>query len=240
MNVFYVEKIVPYQPLILSPEESKHLIRVLRKAKGDIVQVTNGRSEMYEAVINNDNYKTGCELLLTAKLENTKETYYSHIAISPTKNLDRLEWFVEKATELGVHQITPLICARTEKGNVKKDRLEKIALAAMKQSGRAWLPIISEAVEFDTFINTVQQEDQKFVAYCEHLYEKKSPPHLSNQLKRGSRYTVLIGPEGDFTKEEVQQALQKGFENVSLGGNRLRTETAALYACSCVYTCNKN
>lgn len=242
MNLFYVENININSIVVLEPDESKHAVRVLRISKGDKVKITDGKGNLFEADVVNDNYKIGCELQIIRQLKNTIDNYYSHIAVSPTKNLDRIEWMVEKATEMGVHEITPIICERTEKVNIKTERLEKICLSAMKQSGRAWLPKINEPVKLIDFINSYNlpqsMKGEKIIAHCDHLYADEFIQNINSVINKNSASLVLIGPEGDFTKQEVEAALQKNFIPVSLGVNRLRTETAALYACAVIYNLN--
>lgn len=220
-----------YQPLIqegifyLNEEESKHCVRVLRKAKGDKIRLTDGKGFFYDALITKPDTKQ-CEFEITEKIPEQVRPFTVHIAISPTKNADRMEWFVEKAVEIGVAKITFIECKNTERSNLKLERIEKVALSAMKQSLKASYPVIQGLTKLTDFLKT-SSEDQKFVAYV----DQSNPYHLKNLVKPSSTL-VLIGPEGDFTHQELIFAIEAGFIKVSLGNSRLRTETAGLVACS--------
>jgi 16S rRNA (uracil1498-N3)-methyltransferase len=178
----------------------------------------------YEAQITNpDSSKCGFEIR-TSKVQSQK-TFRIHIAIAPTKNTERIEWFVEKTVELGVDQISFILCANSERKSMKMDRLEKVAVSAMKQSRQAWLPKLSPLLPFKDVLDSAT--NQKFIAFV----DSQNPQHLKSAAKPGGEALVLIGPEGDFSKEELQSAQDHGFQKVSLGSNRLRTETAGLAAC---------
>jgi 16S rRNA (uracil1498-N3)-methyltransferase len=220
-----------YQPLIrdgvdyLDADESKHAIRVMRKRIGDTVHITDGSGTLYDARIRSeDQHKCLFEIIATTSAP--EPDHHIHIAISPLNHPDRLEWFVEKAVELGVHRITLIVCTRTEKRYPKHDRLQKIAIGAMKQSLRFTLPAIEGPLPFDAFV-TQCKADQRYIAYV----DTTNPVHLMDEARRGSTYVVLIGPEGDFTGSELNHALTHGFVKVSLGTSRLRTETAGLATC---------
>ena len=207
----------------LSSEESKHCIKVLRNQEGDIIHLIDGQGNFYEANITiASQKKVAFEILRT--WEETPRSYSLHIAIAPTKNNDRFEWFIEKATEIGVDQITPIICAHSERKVIKNDRMAKIILSATKQSINAKLPILNQAISFNDFIKKDQNSDC-FIAHCEQL-EKTS---LKNVISINS--TILIGPEGDFSPKEIDLALKNNFKPISLGNSRLRTETAGIVAC---------
>lgn len=209
----------------LDPDESRHAVRVLRHRTGDIIFITDGKGLLYEGRITTEDQNRCAFEVVRVSSANTA-AHQIHIAISPLSHPDRLEWFVEKAVELGVHRITLISCARTEKRQVKPERLQKIAAGAMKQSQRLTLPPIDGPITFGTFIND-SEADQKFIAYV----DADNPLHLFNQARKEKSYLVCIGPEGDFTDKELQLALDSGFEKVSLGTARLRTETAGIAAC---------
>ncbi|MDF1575423.1 MAG: 16S rRNA (uracil(1498)-N(3))-methyltransferase [Bacteroidales bacterium] len=206
----------------LEEQESKHAIRVLRLSRGDGVILVDGKGGWYEAVIVEDHPKH-CKLEIRSHNPDFRPLPYSlHLAVAPTKNLDRFEWFLEKATEIGISQITPLICQRSERRALKPERLEKILVSAMKQSLRAYKPVLNEAVSLEKFLKT----DRRGILGIAHCYplERRS----IHELLPSEACTFLIGPEGDFTEEEVSQALQAAYLPFHLGESRLRTETAAL------------
>jgi len=209
-------------------EESKHLIRVLRNTAGDTIQITNGKGCLFTGeLMNSDEKKCQIRIIKTEMIEK-HWPYYLHIAIAPTKMNDRMEWFVEKATEIGVDEITPLICDRSE----RKDRMEKVAISAMKQSLKYTLPQINEAVTFGNFVKN-NTDGIRLIAHC----EERNKTTL-NQLEKKEKYTVLIGPEGDFSTSEINLALQHQFIPLSLGMSRLRTETAGVFICNAISLIN--
>ncbi len=213
----------------LDEEESRHLIMVMRRKVGDRLWVTDGLGRYYEAEIAETGKKNAFVRIIAEKGQETVPAFSLHVAIAPTKQMDRLEWFVEKATEIGINEITPLICQRSERDKLRIDRLQKVALSAMKQSLRARLPQINEPTPCKAFIKSAEA-DQKYIPWC-----ADSPqPHLQHLLKPMGRILIMIGPEGDFSTDEVTLAQQHGFLPVSLGAARLRTETAALYAVNAV------
>lgn len=224
MHLFYTPDISGNEYL-MSPDESKHCVRVLRLQKDDIVQLIDGRGGLFEAVIvSPDPKKT--QLRITNEIrEYQKRNHYLHIAVAPTKNIERLEWFLEKATEIGIDEITPIICERSERKEVKKDRLERVITSAVKQSLKAYHPKLNEALKYKDFIKQVS--GQCYIAHC--MDGEKN--QLKEQISLHHRYTVLIGPEGDFTPAELEAALNYQCKPISLGTSRLRTETAALEAC---------
>jgi 16S rRNA (uracil1498-N3)-methyltransferase len=210
----------------LQEEESKHIVRVLRMKQGDPVFVIDGKGKLFEGIVFEPHLKH-CILQLNKVHENFEQrTYHLHIAISPLKSVDRFEWFIEKAIEIGVDTITPLMCSRTEKKNVNLDRLNRIAESAMKQSLKAYHPEINELISFDRFIAGNYLFD-KAIAYC----GEGEKEYIGKAFMKNGNYLVLIGPEGDFTAEEVKLALENGFKGISLGQSRLRTETAGVVAC---------
>ena len=223
MNSFYISNINPdSKQITLSEEESKHACRVLRLQNNDKLILLDGKGGTYEAEIQ-DAHPKHCEVAIlnyTFEAESSKKI---HIAIAPTKNMERIEWFLEKVTELGITEVTFLLCKNSERKQIKEDRLEKIVVAAMKQSQRTHLPKLNGMVNFKDFLKL---HSKGAVAHC---YEG-SKLTLNNVFKP-SYYPILIGPEGDFSLEEIELAQKAGYDFITLGKNRLRTETAGLYAC---------
>ncbi|MHA7101391.1 16S rRNA (uracil(1498)-N(3))-methyltransferase [Roseivirga pacifica] len=219
-----------YQPELtngvkhLDADESRHAVKVLRLKEGNHIHVTDGHGNLYEARITDENHrKCGFELLQNHP-EQAFRTY-RHLVIAPTKNMDRMEWLVEKATEIGVDRISLIKCSNSERTVVKTDRLIKKAVSAMKQSLKATLPQIDEIVSFKAYLQN-ETAQQKFIAYVDF----ENPVELQTVVHPGEENVVLIGPEGDFSPEELQMALDSDFRKVSLGTSRLRTETAGLAA----------
>lgn len=232
MQLFYAPDI-DENSHTLDEEESKHLIRVLRMSQGDMVFLTDGRGNFYEAQISSPNPKK-CKVNIVKKSEEYgKRDYYLHIGIAPTKNVKRFEWFLEKATEIGVDEITPLICEHSERTHLRRERLTNVLIAAMKQSVKAFLPALNDPVKIEEFLNR-RTEGFNAIAVC----DSQRKPHLKNVCIGHNRVTILIGPEGDFSKEETQEAITKGYNAVSLGSSRLRTETAGVVACSIINVVN--
>ncbi|MCB2410859.1 16S rRNA (uracil(1498)-N(3))-methyltransferase [Hymenobacter lucidus] len=213
----------------LPEDESKHAVRVLRLGPGDAVELVDGRGGVYQAAMADANPKR-CQLRITGSVQVPPRAYLTHIAVAPTKNLDRMEWLVEKAVEIGVERITFLRCSRSERRELKLERLEKIAVSALKQSGQAWLPQLDELTDFAAFLPTVAP-DTTFIAHL----EEGERTALSQVAAQGAGCCVLIGPEGDFTPQEIEAARQRGIRPVTLGASRLRTETAALAAVHTVH-----
>ena len=212
-------------------DESRHIAKVLRKQTGDTLHITNGNGWLFTAEITLAEQKKCIVSINSSHLE-PKRNYNLHLAVAPTKMNDRYEWFLEKATEMGVETITPIICDHSERKIVKTERFEKIIQSAMKQSLQCYLPKLNAPIGFKDFINQ-DFTDQIFIAHCEET-DKKS---LKSQLKTATDCTILIGPEGDFSVKEIEMALQHHFIPVTLGETRLRTETAAIAAChSVAYT----
>ena len=225
MNSFYVPKIRGNN-LKLSVEESKHCIKVLRLKKGDRVFLLNGKGSTFEAIIQYPDPK-GCELEIINEVKSSFDRdYHLTIAIAPTKNMDRFEWFAEKSTEIGIDRIIPLVCQHSERRDVKSERFEKILVAAMKQSGQTYLPEITEKTNFKDLVSN-PFDGIKLIAHCADGDKRK----LKQSILFGKDLLILIGPEGDFDPSEIQLALQNGFVPVTLGNSRLRTETAGLVAC---------
>jgi len=224
LNLFY-QPLIPEGILYLDSDESKHCIKVLRKISGDELTITDGKGNFYDAIITKADPRQ-CAFEILSKTIESVRNYNIHIAISPTKNSDRIEWFVEKAVELGVDTISFIACKNTERPYLKLERLEKVAVSAMKQSLKASIPVLQGLVNVSDVIKK-SEEDFKFIAYVDH----SNPDQLKNLIKPASSYITLIGPEGDFTSSELDLALAHGFQKVSLGTSRLRTETAGLAAC---------
>ena len=232
MHIFYSPNIAG-NTYILPEEESKHCIRVLRLNTGDEITLIDGKGNLFTASIANPNPKR-CEVIVTdVKTEVGKRNFYLHIAIAPTKSIERLEWFLEKATEIGIDEITPILCDRSERKVVNNDRLEKIIVSAVKQSIKAYVPKLNEMISLKQFLNQ-NIDGQKFIAHC----NSWDLPTLKDNLQPNSKVTILIGPEGDFTPLEVEQCLKKGFQETSLGKSRLRTETAGIVACHTINLLN--
>jgi len=233
MQLFYVPDISGDE-VILDDTESKHAVRVLRLAEGTTVELIDGKGGFYSAKITDANSKK-CRMTITdKKKEFGKKDFRLHIAVAPTKNIDRFEWFLEKATEIGIDEITPLLCEHSERKVVKPERLDKILVSAMKQSLKAYLPKLNEFALFKNFIEAAKEE-HKFIAHC-YEGEKK---HLKNIISAHSNVLILIGPEGDFSPEEVKLAITNDFKEISLGSARLRTETAGVVACHIVNLANE-
>lgn len=205
-------------------EEAGHISRVLRKKSGDLLWVTDGTGKGYQAeIIEIGKNDVHCKIVEELKGDFEIATRV-HLAVAPTKNIDRFEWMIEKAVELGVHEITPILCQRSERKIVNVERMNKLALSAMKQSGRFFLPRVNELVKWENFKS---ESEWKLVAHCEDSQKMEL-----NQLVAAKSVTILIGPEGDFTPKEIESFLQQKYQPVSLGKSRLRTETAAVYAMS--------
>ena len=225
MNLFYQPRI-PEGILFLDVEESRHCVKVLRKKAGEEIALTDGRGSFYDAVITKAD-PGQCFFEIRSKDAAPKKSYFIHVAISPTKNAERIEWFVEKATELGVDKISLIDCKNTERSFIKTDRMVKVAISAMKQSVKATLPAIADRLLQFTEVVENCQESEKCIAFV----DASNPLHLKDAVDTNTSYCVLIGPEGDFSPEELKTATEHGFLKVSLGHSRLRTETAGMAAC---------
>lgn len=214
-------------------EESRHIVKVLRKSVGDELYITNGNGWLFNAQVSVTNINKCTAEIISKKLQ-LKHQYNLHLAVAPTKMNDRYEWFLEKATEIGIDTITPIICDHSERKVIKTERFERILQSAMKQSLHCYLPKLNEAVSFNDFIKQDFRGDL-FIAHCEET-DRKS---LKSQLKPKKDVTILIGPEGDFSVKEIEMALENNFIPVTLGETRLRTETAAIVACHSVSFINE-
>lgn len=234
MQLFYTPHISKTDLMfVFDKEESKHIIKVLRKQESDILFVTNGLGFLFKTEIKLAS-DSKCTVNVLSFEEQEKPKYKLHLAVAPTKMNERYEWFLEKATEIGIQEITPIICDHSERKIIKIDRFQKIIESAMKQSLHYYLPKLNEPILYKDFIKQ-EFTGQKFIAHCEET-DKKS---LKDELKSNEDVTILIGPEGDFSVKEIQMAIDGKFIPVSLGNTRLRTETAAIVAChSVVFTNN--
>jgi 16S rRNA (uracil1498-N3)-methyltransferase len=222
MHLFYQ----PAPVLYLSEDDSRHAVKTLRLGVGDALFVTDGRGTRAEGRITKADIRQ-CAFRVVGEEQTPARPFFIRICVAPTKNLDRIEWFVEKAVELGIERISFFFGQHSERRVLKLDRLEKIAIAAMKQSLQSWMPQLDEAVPLTQLLPTVT-EPGRFIA---HLPDGEPPGHLFRQATINGSYAVLIGPEGDFSPTELAQAQQAGFLPATLGPNRLRTETAALATC---------
>ena len=225
MHIFYTPDLSG-TTYTLDETESKHCVRVLRLEKGDKITLVDGRGGFFKAEIDDPNPKRCAVKVVNSELNYGLRNFGVHVAIAPTKNIERIEWFLEKATEIGITRVTPLLCHHSERKEIKHDRLEKVMVSAMKQSLKAYLPQLDELTKFSAFMKQ-PFEGQKFIAHCEEQHREL----LKNAMTKGGNYLILIGPEGDFSPEEIRMAIEAGFVPVSLGDSRLRTETAGVVAC---------
>ncbi|TSD64577.1 16S rRNA (uracil(1498)-N(3))-methyltransferase [Inquilinus sp. KBS0705] len=227
MQLFYTPDIdSSLSQYFLSEEESKHAVRVLRLVNGDEVTLIDGKGGLYKAEIKDAHPKRTILQINNVINAYNKRNHYLHIAIAPTKNLDRIEWFLEKATEIGIDEISLIICQRSERKDAKIERLDKIITSAIKQSIKAYHPVLNPVTPLNQFLKK-PFDGQKFIAHC----ADGEKVDLAQSILKQSRYLILIGPEGDFTPAEVDMALHNGFKPITLGESRLRTETAGLEAC---------
>lgn len=227
---FYTDEITSTATqFVLNEETSKHVVQVLRMQHGEPLLLTDGKGNLFNVEITDDNRKK-CAVKILSVSTQPPSTKNNIVAISLVKNSTRFEWFIEKATEIGISEIVPLLCSRTEKQYFRRDRMKSILISAMLQSQQSWLPQLHEPVKFNEYLKHVKEctDLQKFIAYCE---EENSKEQLVNSiLTNSTARLILIGPEGDFSKEEIAEALQNNFLPVSLGNTRLRTETAGVVA----------
>ena len=233
MHLFYTPDIISdtYQ---LSEEESKHASRVLRLVEGDAVVLTDGKGNWMPSEII-DAHPKRCMVLVKEKLENYNPLPYQlHIAVAPTKNINRFEWFLEKATEIGITKIIPLLSEHSERKEIKQARLAKVITSAMKQSLKAWHPELDQMTSFKEMIHA-DFKGKKLIAWCEADLEDR----IEKRIDLGDNVLILIGPEGGFSPNEVEQAKNQGFQPVSISQSRLRTETAAIVACHSIAFINK-
>lgn len=224
MILFYTSNI-ENQLAYLEAEEARHCTQVLRKKTGDKVHFVDGNGGFYEGILQ-EVHKRNCTIrIIKSQIPFKPRPFRLHIAIAPTKNNSRFEWFLEKATELGIDEITPIICQHSERRKLRIDRLQKVLVAAMKQSLKAYLPILNEPISFKQFTTLPRTNTAKYIA------QGQEKLHLKNNYEAGNDVLVMIGPEGDFAEEELLLAAQNDFRGVNLGKSRLRTETAGLVAC---------
>ncbi len=233
MHLFYTPDISE-KTYILNEIESKHCIKVLRLSSNDQIDLIDGKGNYYKAKITDPNPKKCKVEVINTINEYNKRNHYLHIAIAPTKNIDRFEWFLEKATEIGIDEITPIICEHSERKVVKADRLDKIIVSAIKQSIKAYKPKLNELIYYSDFIKQ-EFDGLKYIAHC----EENSKVSLKSDYKTGETVLVLIGPEGDFSPEEIEIAKQNQYKEISLGESRLRTETAGIVACHTINLINE-
>ncbi|MCM1504144.1 MAG: 16S rRNA (uracil(1498)-N(3))-methyltransferase [Muribaculum sp.] len=234
MIQFYAPDIA--DTLVLPEDDAKHCLRVLRKSVGDEVEVVDGLGLRYTCRLTSDNpRKATVEIVDTVSVPRSWSTEIT-IAVAPTKNMDRMEWLVEKLTEIGVNRIVPLLCRHSERKEIKIDRLLRIAVAAMKQSLKATLPEIWPMTPFADVIARIKA-DARYIAYCDKAIPRSLLAKVYNPA--ATSCVILIGPEGDFDRDEISEALAQGYVPISLGDNRLRTETAALCACDTIHIINQ-
>ncbi len=236
MQLYFIDPVTTKVPctIMLGSEESFHCIKVLRMRVGETLHLTDGNGNLYEGQIMAQDLKNCPVMLHSVVPDFGKRPFRLHLAVAPTKNIARFEWFLEKATEIGIDEITPLVCEHSERVQIRTDRLQKIILSAAKQSVKTFLPVLNEPARFNDFIR-LNHTSSRFVAYV----EEHQPMHLKHAYHTGD-CLVLIGPEGDFSKSEMASALQIGFAAVSLGPSRLRTETAAIVACHIINIANES
>ena len=233
MNYFYHARLDNSVSLFsFPPEESRHIVKVLRKKEGDTLKITNGKGYLFSAEITAAD-PGQCSARIVDSRKTIPPRSELHLAVAPTKRLERFQWFLEKATEIGISQITPILCQRSERTKFSPDRLQRVIQEAMKQSLRTFLPRLNDPVPYKDFLRK-EHTGLRFIAHC----EKDEKMDLKRRVAADTDVVILIGPEGDFTRAEIDAAYEKGFLPVSLGESRLRTETAALVACVTVNLIN--
>lgn len=235
MQLFYAPEI-SLPCYTLAEEESKHCIRVLRMRVGDELHLTDGRGTMYRCKVVDDNAKRCTVEVIESIPEYEKMTYGLTMAVAPTKNIDRYEWFLEKATEVGITEIYPIECDHSERRQIKAEREEKVITSAVKQSLKAYHPVLHALTDVREVIK-MDFDGEKYIAHCNDALGER--PYLGSLIKKGGNNLILIGPEGDFSEEEITFAVQNGFKAINLGKERLRTETAAVVATVIAATINK-
>jgi 16S rRNA (uracil1498-N3)-methyltransferase len=234
MQIFYAPGIEG-DTYMLDEKESKHCIRVLRMTKGTVVRLINGKGNLYEGIISNPDSKK-CAIAITEIIKDFEKRNYSlHIAISPLKNPERFEWFVEKSVEIGIDEITPLICRNTEKQGIKTERVNNLIISAMKQSLKTTKTVLNEPCLFKDLLNR-DFKGSRMIAHCNDTFNRSK---ISEVYLKNENALILIGPEGDFSEEEIDSAIEKEFFPVHLGRSRLRTETAGVAACHSIYFLNQ-
>jgi 16S rRNA (uracil1498-N3)-methyltransferase len=234
MQVFYAPDITG-DMYTLDERESKHTIRVLRMKKGTPVRLIDGKGNLYEGIITEPDPKLCSIKIVSVIHEFEKKNYRLHIAISPLKNPERFEWFIEKSVEIGVDEITPVICKNTEKPGVKTDRIRNLIISAMKQSLKAQETIMNQTITFREFLNK-SHKGTLLIAHCHRDLKREK---IVDAYSRGEDAVILIGPEGDFSREEIEEAMSKNFTQIHFGSSRLRTETAGIAACHSIYFMNE-
>ncbi len=222
---FYIEELTT-QNVVLNEETSKHIVQVLRMQNGEQLQLTDGKGNLFTCEITDNNRKR-CAVAIKQTISHQPSATNISVAVSLLKNSSRFEWFLEKATEIGVNEIIPLLCERTEKTAFKHERMNSILVSAMLQSQQTYLPLLHEPTKFQQFITQQFDNTSKFIAHCE---DEGNKLHLNHYITKSSNQLILIGPEGDFTKQEIESAFKNNFTPVSLGNTRLRTETAGIVA----------
>ena len=234
MQLFYAPDVT--LPLYtLNDEESKHCVRVLRLRQGDTLHLTDGRGSLHRCEIVEAHQHHCTVKIVETQSEYGRRPYSLTMAVAPTKNIDRYEWFLEKATEVGIDRIVPIECDHSERRTIKHEREERVITSAVKQSIKAYHPTLDEMTDVKKLISA-PFEGRKFIAHCDSSFEKRD--YLPSIIKKSENILILIGPEGDFSPEEIKFALENGFEAISLGNQRLRTETAAVAATVMVATIN--
>ena len=237
MQLFYLPNITGIGTYAqLDAEEARHCLKVLRKRVGDKIEAVDGAGNIYEAELITDDLRD-CTVQITRELEDSQRRAYKiTIAIAPSKNNERLEWFLEKATEIGIDRVIPIFTDRSERRKLNTERLKKIMVSAMKQSGKALLPQLDEATDLNKVLLSPDHEGyNKYIATC----FGDNRPHLKDIYTKGSNVLILIGPEGDFTEKEADVAIKNGFKPISLGRSRLRLETAGMVACHIINLANE-
>lgn len=233
MQLFYNAHVTENDTVFtFDSSESKHIVKVLRKGIGDELWITNGKGDLFQAKISADSVKK-CEVELIGYKKTHPKSHRLHLVVAPTKMNDRYEWFLEKATEIGVDEITPILCERSERKTIKLERMQRVIESAMKQSLQTFLPQLNEPIPLLEFLDK-STTGLKFVAHC----EESERYELKRRIVPDQDLTVLIGPEGDFTHAEIKRATANGYLPVSMGKTRLRTETAAIVACTLITSVN--
>ena len=226
MQLFYAPDINnETNEFVFDKEESKHIVKVLRKLEGSILQITNGKGFLFICVVILASEKK-CVVKINESQFTEARNFRIHMVVAPTKMNDRYEWFLEKAAEIGVDEITPIICDHSERKIIKTERFDKILISAMKQSNQMYLPVLNEPIKLTDFLSK-EISGQNFIAHC----EETDKVELKDRIEKQQHYTLLIGPEGDFSTNEINKALASGYLPVALGNTRLRTETAAIVGC---------
>lgn len=232
MQLFYCSNIAKGENF-LNPEESRHCAKVLRKISGDQIDITDGFGKFYQASLTDVNHKK-CLFDILSSNETEPNNHSIHIAIAPTKNTDRIEWFIEKSVEIGIDKISFIQTIHSERKTINIERIKRKAVSAMKQSMRSYLPEISIMTKLPSFMNSINDNGQKFIAHL----ENDRTPHLRQIVTSGSDVTILIGPEGGFEGDEISMAIDQQFKVVKIGNYRLRTETAGIAACTILNNIN--